>query len=78
MNGFPDGYEAVPPVPIDFSLSGIQAPTTTSTTNPFEVAIYYVEGTNEVARYKGPGLEYTALPSNKIDMEVELSDTLTG
>lgn len=52
-NGFPANYDATLKEPIVFSLKGFTNPQTISTTDAFELAIYYEENVNEVTRYNG-------------------------
>lgn len=56
-----------------FSLKGFTNPPTISTTDPFELAIFYEENVNEVSHYDGSDLTLTAIPSPMISMAVDLS-----
>jgi hypothetical protein len=70
---FPDGYDATTAEPISFSLTGFFNPPTTKTTDPFELAIFYEEGVNEVSRYNGTELTFTAEASDLFDLSIKLS-----
>jgi len=72
-NGFPEGYEVSSNQMIEFSLRGFINPPTIRRTDPFELAIFYEEGKNEVSRYSGDELTITAEPSPMINMRIELS-----
>lgn len=72
-NGFPQGYDAKLKQQIAFSLKGFTNPPTISTTDPFELAIFYEENVNEVSRYNGFDLTFTAIPSPLIGISVDLS-----
>ncbi len=72
-NGFPNGYEAQSNQVIEFSLKGFTNPPTIKQTDPFELAIFYEEGKNEVSRYNGDELTITAEPSPMINMRIDLS-----
>jgi hypothetical protein len=48
---------------------------TIKTTDPFELAIFYQEGVNEVSRYNGKELTFTAIPSPFISMNIDLSSS---
>lgn len=58
---------------IQFSLKGFTNPATIKRTDPFELAIFYEEGKNEVSRYSGDELTITAEPSPMINMHIQLS-----
>ena len=77
-NAFPNGYDPDINGPITFSMFGIHNPISTAETEPFSIAIYYEEGVNEVTRYSGNDLTFTATPSDKLNLSVTLSEKETG
>lgn len=49
---------------IQFTMKGVDNPTSTAVTEPWSFALYYEEGTNEVTRYAGTDRTFQAEPSD--------------
>ena len=64
-------------LPLEFTLDGVNNPSSIVTTDSFQISIYYTEGV-DVVSLLSTGLTLKMLPNRNLDLEILLNSLDTG